>query len=249
MTSRTTVRVAAAQTPEFLEDIQGALDHAVEVAACAAAEGAALLCFPEAFLQGYLINEVLARKNALELRSPAFRIVFDAFPKNGLTIVMGLIEVDAGRLFNTAVVFNDDGIVGRYRKRHLLKAERVFTPGEDSPLFAVAGVRFGINICYDTNFPAAAQTIADVGGTLLVCPANNMLPRASAHQFKDVHNTVRGARCRETGLWLLSADVTGERDDFVSWGPTAVLNPAGAIAAQLPLEKPGLLIFDIPSAQ
>jgi len=46
---------------------------------------------------------------------------------------------------------------------------------------------------------------------------------------------------------LVSADVTGERDGRISWGPTAVLNPVGEVVAQLPLEQPGLLVFDIPS--
>ena len=49
--------------------------------------------------------------------------------------------------------------------------------------------------------------------------------------LRDVHNIVRGERCRETGLWLVSADVTGERDGRISWGPTAVLNPAGEVVA------------------
>ncbi len=49
-----------------------------------------------------------------------------------------------------------------------------------------------------------------------------------------MHNSVRGERCRETGLWLVSADVTGERDGRISLGPTAVPNPAGEVVAQLP---------------
>jgi predicted amidohydrolase len=81
---------------------------------------------------------------------------------------------------------------------------------------------------------------------LIVCPANNMCRRKTAEKLRHVHNSVRGERCRETGLWLVSADVTGERDGRISLGPTAVINPAGKVVAQLPLEKPGLLVFDIP---
>jgi predicted amidohydrolase len=74
-----------------------------------------------------------------------------------------------------------------------------------------------------------------------------MLLRKTAEALKDVHNSVRGDRCRETGLWLISADVTGERDGRISWGPTAVLNPTGEVVAQLPFGNPGLLVFDIPA--
>ncbi len=241
-----TVRIAAAQTVEFREDIEAALNYVADVAACAEAEGASLLCFPECFLQGYLTDEILARRNALDFASPAFEAVMNQLPKTGPMIVMGLIEVDRGRLFNAAVVVERGTFIGRYRKAHLLGGERIFDAGIDSPIFEIAGLRFGINICYDTNFPEAARKVANLGASLIVCPANNMHRRKTAEALKDVHNSARGERCRETGLWLVSADVTGERDGHISWGPTAVLNPAGEVVAQLPLEKAGLLVLDIP---
>ena len=163
-------------------------------------------------------------------------------------IVMGLIEVEKERLFNTAIVVDRGTVIGRYRKVHLLASEQLFDAGRDTHVFQIAGLRFGINICYDTNFPEAARKVANLGASLIVCPANNMLLRKTAEALKDVHNSVRGDRCRETGLWLISADVTGERDGRISWGPTAVLNPAGEVVAQLPFGNPGLLVFDIPAA-
>ena len=99
-----TVRIAAAQTAEFREDIDGALRCATEVAACAQAQGAALLCLPEGFLQGYLTEESAARRQALALASAAFDSVLQRLPRTGPMIVMGMIEMHAGRLFNTAVV-------------------------------------------------------------------------------------------------------------------------------------------------
>jgi predicted amidohydrolase len=241
-----TVRIAAAQTPDFREDVEAALACAVEMARRAEAAGAELLCFPEGFLQGYLTKEEPARRNALDLGSLAFAAVLDRLPKTGPMVVMGLIEIEDGWLFNTAVVVERGALVGRYRKTHLLGGERIFDAGQDSPAFEVAGLKFGINICYDTNFPEAAQKVADAGAALIVCPANNMLPREIAEVWKDKHNAVRGERCRETGLWQISADVTGERDGRIGWGPTAVLNPAGEVVAQAPLNEPGLLVFDLP---
>lgn len=243
-----TVRIAAAQTPEFREDLEAALAYAVDLATRAEEEGAALLCFPEGFLQGYLTQEPLARRHAIDLASPDIAAILASFPATGPTVVMGLIEQDAGRLFNTAVVIRHGVLLGRYRKRHLLGGESFFGPGEDSPVFEVAGLRFGINICYDTNFPQAARQVADQGATLLLCPANNMLRRDAAETWRDRHNAVRGDRCRETGLWLMSSDITGQRDGRVAWGPTAVLDPTGQVAAQLPLDQPGLLVFDLPFA-
>lgn len=241
-----TVRIAAAQTLEFREDIEAALNCLVDFAGRAEAEGAALLCFPECFLQGYLTDQSAARRNALNLKSSAFETVLNRFPKTAPMIVIGMIEEEGGRLFNTAVVLERGSLIGRYCKTHLLDSERFFEVGNDYPVFEVAGLPFGINICYDANFPKAAMELAERGAALIVCPANNMLHRATAEAFRAVHNTVRGDRCRETGLWLLSSDVTGERERRVSWGPTAVLKPSGNVAVQAPLDQTGLVVFDIP---
>ncbi|TAU76672.1 carbon-nitrogen hydrolase family protein [Rhizobium ruizarguesonis] len=239
------IRIAAAQTPEFRENVEAALDYACGIAARAEAEGVALLVFPEGFLQGYLTDEASARRVALDLASAEFAAVLDRLPKSGLVLVIGLIEIDDGRLFNTAVV--ERGVLlGRYRKAHLLRGERAFEAGKDSPLFAIGALHFGINICYDTNFPEAAAKVAASGASLILCLSNNMMPREKAEIFKQLHNAVRAERCRETGLWLISSDVTGERDGRIAWGPTAVLNPEGQVVAQLPLEEPGLLVFDFP---
>ncbi|WP_312161184.1 carbon-nitrogen hydrolase family protein [Phenylobacterium sp.] len=242
-----TVRIAAAQTPEFREDVAGALAWLAKVAGEARAAGARLLCFPEGFLQGYLTEERAARRQALDLSSPQFAALLAQLPKDAPMIVAGLIEAQGDDLYNTAVVLHDRALVGRYRKRHLLARERCFRPGGDVHTFDVDGLRFGVNICFDTNFADAAMSVARQGASLLLCPANNMLPRPAASEWKDRHNAVRGERCRETGLWLMSADVTGARDGCVAWGPTAVLNPAGEVAAQAPLDAPGLLVFDLPA--
>lgn len=239
------MRIAAAQTPEFRDDVAAALDWADDVVAAATAEGAALLCFPEAYLQGYL-TDARAEEVAIDLNSAEFAAIASRLSRPGLTMVLGLIERDNGQIYNTALVIADGRLCGRYRKINLLEGERIFTPGTEMPVFVEGGLRFGINICFDTNFPAAAAALRDKGARLIVCPANNMMPSDRAVLWKDRHNGARGERCRETGLWLVSADVTGARDGRIAWGPTALLNPDGEVVAQLPLDAPGLLLFDLP---
>jgi predicted amidohydrolase len=241
-----THRIAAAQTPEFRSNVEGALRHLADTAGRALATGASLVCFPEGFLQGYLTDERHAREAAIDLGSSAFNGLLGRLPEDGPMLVFGLIEVDNGRLFNTAVVVHRRALIGRYRKAHLLGRERCFDAGCAAGVFQMNNLRFGINICHDTNFPTAAHEVATLGASLIVCPANNMMPKAAAEKWKDLHNAIRADRCRETGLWLVSADVTGERDGCVSWGPTAVVSPAGEVSAQLPLGQPGLLVFDLP---
>lgn len=243
------MRIASAQTPEFRKDVWGALAYLAGLMEQAYLERASLLCLPECYLQSYLTDGEVARRRVLDLRSPEFANLLDQLPERAPMTVVGLIEAEGDNLYNTAVVIFRRSVVGRYRKRHLLGGERCFRPGDEVQTFAVEGLRFGINICFDTNFADAALSVAQQGAALLLCPANNLMPLQAAIEWKDKHNAARGNRCRETGLWLMSADVTGARDGCVAWGPTAILNPAGEVVAQLPLDTPGLLVFDMPAGE
>jgi predicted amidohydrolase len=47
-------------------------------------------------------------------------------------------------------------------------------------------------------------------------------------------------------VWLVSADVTGARDEHrVGYGPTSVINPRGEVVAQVPLMTTGMVVADI----
>jgi predicted amidohydrolase len=109
-----------------------------DVASRAKAEGAS---------QGYFTDETPARRNALDLASPVFEALLNRLPKAAPMMVMGLIEMEKGRLFSTAIVVDHGARIGRHRKVLLLGSERIF----DSNVFEVSGMRFGINICYETN--------------------------------------------------------------------------------------------------
>jgi predicted amidohydrolase len=239
------VKIAACQLPDLREDIDNALSYINDFARKAQSESIQLLCFPECFLQGYLINDHLARHHALDLSSAKFQQILRQLPVNGPMLVIGLITIEQGLLYNTAIVVHHGKLVGHYRKMNLLAGENIFKAGATCPIFEINGLRFGINICYDTNFPEAAQGIAAQDAHLIVCPANNMMQREKAEKFKYLHNEVRAKRCQETGLWLISSDVTGERNDRISYGPTSVIDPGGRIVAQVPLSEVGMISAEI----
>jgi predicted amidohydrolase len=240
------VKVAGCQLPEVPKDAARALTWIETYAAKADDQRVALACFPECYLQGYLTQCQDARDHAISLTSPEFGVVLSRLVRFRCAIVLGLIEIKDGLLFNTAVVIHRGKLLGRYRKTHLLPGEALFEPGTAYPTFDVDGLRFGINICYDTNFNEAAAALADGGARLIVCPANNMMPLAAADHWKPLHNEIRGRRAKETGLWLLSADITGERDGRISYGPTAVIDPQGTVVVQAPLLEPGMVVAEIP---
>jgi predicted amidohydrolase len=240
------LRVGACQTREILGDVEAALSCIEDFAAQADAQGVDLLVFPECFLQGYLVEERHVRRHALGLGSAQFAAVLRRLARVDQALVFGVIEQDAGTYFNTAAVVVRGTLVGAYRKTHLMPGESLFQQGGSYPTFELRGVRFGINICYDLQFAEVAGQVAAQGAQLLLVPAQNMMRRAAAAYWKDLHHGIAAERVRETGMWLVSADVTGERDRYrVGYGPTGVINPQAQVVARIPLMATGMVVADI----
>ena len=242
---KTHIGVAACQVPEVRENTAAALSLIEKYAERAGIAGARLVCFPECFLQGYLVEEELARRNAIDLTSAAFSDLLRRLANAKPALVFGMIEADAGSLFNTAVVVDGGRLIGKYRKMHPLPGESIYRPGTLCPVFEAGGLTFGINICSDTRYPETAAAVAAQGARLIVCPSNNMMRRQNAEKWKHRHNETRACRAKETGLWLISSDVTGIRSDSVGLGPTCVIDPDGSVVAQVPLMEVGMVVVKI----
>ncbi|WP_417392477.1 carbon-nitrogen hydrolase family protein [Gimesia sp.] len=239
------ITVAACQLFDVQDDLEQSLAKINEYAMWAAAEGAALVCFPESYLQGYTTVETLARERALDISSRPFADILKQLASLQPTLVIGFIEQAEEQLFISAAIVRQGRLLGCHRKTRLAPGERLFDPGTETPTFEVEGLRFGVNICYELNLPECAAAIASQQAQLMVCPCYNMLHPENAEWWKHRHNAIRAERTRETGLWLLSADVTGTRDEQIAYGPTALIDPEGTVVAQVPLMEEGLLVQEI----
>jgi predicted amidohydrolase len=247
---RRTLRIGACQTPELLDDVPAALALIESFAARPEASGVDVLLFPECFLQGYLVTPEHLARTAFDLTSPGFAAILARLAPIRPALVLGMIERRGHDWFNTAAVISRGTVLGAYRKTCLVDGERAFTAGDDHPVFDVDGVRFGINICYDTRFPAPAAAVAAQGARVLLVPSQNMMRRPSAEHWKPLHNTIRAERARETGMWVISADVTGRRDnDRIGYGPTSVISPSGVVVAQVEPLTVGMVTAEIPRSR
>ncbi|MFH1300232.1 MAG: carbon-nitrogen hydrolase family protein [Planctomycetota bacterium] len=237
--------VAACQLFDVQDDLEQSLETIIDFATRASERGAMLVCFPECYLQGYVVEERQARRRAIDLASVQFAEILKMLRPVQPTLVIGMIEMAGESLHITAVVVKRGKLLGHHRKNRLAPGERLFAPGVETPLFEVDGLRFGINICYELNLPECAAAVASQGASLVVCPCYNMLHPENAETWKEKHNAIRAERTRESGLWLLSSDVTGERDGQISYGPTAAIDPGGVVVSQVPLMQEGLLVQEI----
>ena len=147
----------------------------------ASAVGAELLIFPELFLSGYHVPGEEMKKLAEERDGPSFRELSRTARESNIAVLYGYPEVDrssgAPVYYNSAQLIDRDGTsLVNYHKTHLWidqnGYEKVFRPGNSlSKIVECCGVKIGILICFDMEFPECARSLALDGAELVVIPA------------------------------------------------------------------------------
>ncbi|MGW1725284.1 carbon-nitrogen hydrolase family protein [Streptomyces sp. NPDC002306] len=195
-----------------------------EASGRAAAAGAALLAAPEMFLTGYAIGDDIAG-----LAEPADGDSADAIAeiatRHGLAIAYGYPERDGDAVFNSAQLISADGArLANYRKTHLFGCfERDhFTPGGTPVVQAdLDGLRVGIMICYDVEFPENVRAHALAGTDFLV------VPTAQMHPFQFVAESVVPVRAFENQMYVAYVNRVGQEGEFEFVGLSTLAGPDG----------------------
>ncbi|MFI9771434.1 carbon-nitrogen hydrolase family protein [Streptomyces sp. NPDC052415] len=200
-----------------------------EAAGRAAAAGAGLLITPEMFLTGYAIGDGIAR-----LAEPADGDSADAVAeiasRHGLALAYGYPERDGETVYNSAQLISADGTrQANYRKTHLFGCfERDhFAPGERQVVQAeLNGLRVGILICYDVEFPENVRAHALAGTDLLV------VPTAQMHPFQFVAESMIPVRAFENQMYVAYVNRAGREGEFEFVGLSALAGPDGVARAR-----------------
>ncbi|MET9968713.1 carbon-nitrogen hydrolase family protein, partial [Streptomyces sp. NPDC006356] len=195
-----------------------------EAAGRAAAVGAGLLVAPEMFLTGYAIGDDIAR-----LAEPADGDCADAVAesatRHGLAIAYGYPERAGGTVYNSAQLISADGTrLANYRKTHLFGCfERDhFTPGDQQVVQAeLDGLRVGILICYDVEFPENVRAHALAGTDLLI------VPTAQMHPFQFVAESMIPVRAFENQMYVAYVNRVGQEGEFEFVGLSTLAGPDG----------------------
>ncbi|MFJ4921753.1 carbon-nitrogen hydrolase family protein [Streptomyces sp. NPDC088725] len=223
------LRTALLQSSGSPGSVAGNLTVLDEAAGRAAHAGAGLLVCPEMFLTGYAIGEDVARL-AEPAAGPGADAVAEIAVRHGLAVLYGYPERDGERVFNAAQLIGPDGTrLANYRKTHLFGPfERAwFTPGEQPVVQAeVGGVRLGIMICYDVEFPENVRAHALAGTDLLLVPTAQMRP------FEFVAETLVPVRAFENQMYVAYVNRTGQEGEFDFVGLSCLAAPDGVPGAR-----------------
>ena len=167
------------------------LEKVRDLTAAAAATGAKLVVFPEAFVSSYpkgldfgaRVGSRTAQgredfrryfDSAVDVPGPAVDLLASLAKENRVHLVIGVIEREIGTLYCTVLFFAPDGAyLGKHRKLMPTAMERLiwgFGDGSTLPVFATEVGKLGAVICWENYMPLLRMTMYSKGIQLYCAP-------------------------------------------------------------------------------
>lgn len=171
----------------------------------------------------------------------------------GIWLEAGTVpEVDeAGRVYNTAYVFDREGRqAAKHRKVHLFDIDvkggqrfmesETLSAGDHYTVFDTEFGRVGLCICFDFRFPELGRLMVQDGAKLILVPAAFNMTTGPAHWEVMFRSRAIDNQCFVAG----TSDARDPDFSYVAWGHSMVVDPWGTVVSELD-EKPGIAITEI----
>ena len=227
-------RLILAQENATVGDLTGNAAKVIRLHRDPVCRTADMLAFPEMFLCGYPVQDLVLKRAFVEGCRNALNQVMDACA-DGPAVGVGAPCIVDGKLHNAYFVLHQGRVAARILKHCLPNSEvfdekRQFSAGPICGPFRIGPVRIGTPICEDAWSPDVAETLVESGAQLIIVPNGSPYHRGKM----DIRFSHMVARVVETGLPLAYLNLVGGQDDLIFDGGSFVLNPGGALALQMP---------------
>jgi nitrilase len=268
----TTHKAAVIQAASIPFQPQASADKAVRLLAEAAAAGARLAVFPEAYLGFYPKGASFGtpvglrrpegredferyHRAAIDLDGPEVATIAAAAAETGLFVVMGCIERDGGTLYCTALFFDGAaGLVGKHRKLMPTGAERLvwgFGDGSTMPVFDHELGRIGAVICWENYMPMLRMAMYDKGISLYCAPTaddrDTWLPTLRHIALEGRCYVLSACQHITRGAYPADYDCAlgGDAATVLMRGGSAIVGPLGEVLAGPDFTGETILYADI----
>lgn len=197
------------------------------------------LCFPEAFLTGYVPE--LAADLALSADCKLLTQISKLAQSEQIDLLVGFMETAHNQFFLTHGIFSADGNCQFYRKTHLGEREKtIFSAGNLLEVFSLScGCKAGIELCVETHFPEITQILSLKGARIIFAP--HAVPRISGNR-EAIWRKYIPARSYDNRVYMACCNAW---DDTKFGGGCFVTGPEGDIIASHFHEKEALLCFQL----
>ncbi len=243
------IRVATCQ---FAESFHPRRNGAVirRYLARAKAARAEVVHFHEAALTGYLARNTAPGADRIDwdaIVESTEAICADA-KRLKLWVILGSAHRLTGpnKPTNCLYVIGPDGrIRDRYDKRFCTSGDlKAYTPGDHFVTFTINGVKCSVLICFDLRFPEIYRQLKKLRVQAVFDSFHNGYSAGPGIHAKIMRQTVQ-AHAGINYLWVSMNNSSGY---YAAW-PSVFIQPDGAIAASLKLNKAGMMVNTIDATR
>ncbi|QXT40776.1 NAD+ synthase [Gymnodinialimonas ceratoperidinii] len=229
-----TFRLTLAQLNATLGDLEGNADLVRRAFAEAKAQGSDFLAFPEMFITGYqLLDLVMKQAFAEDVQRVITQLAEEL--SDGPAFGIGGPMWGGTKPFNAYYICDGGKVVATILKHHLPNYKvfdevRYYHSADPQGPVSINGVRVGFPICEDAWYEDVCETLEESGAEILISPNGSPYHRGKM----GLRQSVIVSRVVETGLPMAYLNLVGGQDDQVFDGGSFVLNKGGALAVQMP---------------
>lgn len=245
------IALANIEIPESPEDSVARAERAVTAAA---ADGARIVCFPEAFVPGYPWPPASRQPVRPTFLESAHERIAEAARANRIHVLLGTERYVSDKPRLTTLVLGPDGALLGYQDKVQLDPDEdsIYEPGTERRVFEVDGVRFGIVICHEGfRYPETVRWAARNGAQLVFHPHYDeaepgaFQPTEFADPRNSFHEKAFLSRAAENGCYFAAVNCASPGSPTTS----AVVRPDGTLLRYQPYGQEGLLVCDIDPAE
>jgi N-carbamoylputrescine amidase len=246
------VKIALA-SPRVAASLDDGLARLDRLLAEAAARGASVVCFPEAYLPGLRGQDFPVCDWAPADEARALEAVRALARRSRIAAIVGIEHVAGAQRQIAALVVDARGeVLGLQPKCQIDPTEEpYYSPGTVRRLFEVDGVKLGIAICHEGwRYPETVRWAAVRGAKVVFHPHQTGSDRAGARltefgspaaPYYEKAMVMRGI---ENTIYFASVNYAMRFQESA----TCVIGPSGACEARLPYGEEGVLVHELDLA-
>jgi len=234
-------------SPSVASTLDEGLDKIQRLLSDASAQGAEIVCFPEAYLPGLRGQDFEVFPFDPERQERALQAVARWARMYSVATILGMERfTEAGRQIAAFVIDAQGQLQGFQTKNQIDPTEdRFYVPGDTRQLFEVHGIKFGVVICHEGwRYPETVRWAAKRGARIVFHPQHT----GSNHEGVRLqewgaaggpyYEKAMTLRSMENTIYFASVNYALRFQESA----TSLITPSGHCQAYLPYGQEGVLV-------
>jgi NAD+ synthase (glutamine-hydrolysing) len=238
------LRIGMAQINATVGDFTGNERKIIRAVDEAKSLGVDILTFPELAVCGYPPEDLLFKPQFITDNLRSLEKIVRA--SKGITLVVGFVDANQD-IYNAAAIIHDGKLAGVYHKIFLpnygvFDENRYFRAGNETPVYVIAGVNIGINICEDIWYESGPATAQAYSGAEVIIN----ISASPYHSGKaNLRERMIATRAADNVAIFAFNNLIGGQDELVFDGNGLIIDEKGQLIARGAQFKEDLIIADL----